>query len=115
MYRHQAGYSGQTVTVLLAAYVIGIVPALLFGGPLSDRYGRRPLTYPAPVIAAAGSAALAAGAGSVALLFAGRMLSGIALGLGMAVGTSWLKELAQRHGDTGSTAGAGRASASLTA
>jgi MFS family permease len=115
MYRHVAGYSSQTVTVLLAAYVIGIVPALLFGGPLSDRYGRRPLMYPAPVIAAAGSAALAAGADSVVLLFAGRMLSGVALGLGMAVGTSWLKELVQRNGDPGPTAGAGRASAALTA
>ncbi|PRC51367.1 MFS transporter, partial [Mycobacterium sp. ITM-2017-0098] len=37
------GFSALTVDVLLFTYVLGIVPALLIGGPLSDRYGRRPL------------------------------------------------------------------------
>ncbi|WP_230207616.1 MFS transporter [Microlunatus sp. Gsoil 973] len=98
MYRQHSGFSNQAVTVLLAAYVAGIVPALLFGGPLSDRHGRRPLMYPAPAIAALGSLLLAAGAGSEPVLFIGRMLSGVALGLGMAVGTSWLKELRPASG-----------------
>ena len=108
MYRQHSGFSNQAVTVLLAAYVVGIIPALLLGGPLSDRYGRRPLMYPAAPIAAVGSLLLAAGADSEPLLFAGRMLSGIALGLGMAVGTSWLKELRP-------SSGASLASTSLTA
>lgn len=108
MYRQHSGFSNQAVTVLLGAYVLGIIPALLLGGPLSDRYGRRPLMYPAPPIAAAGSVLLAAGADSEPLLFVGRMLSGTALGLGMAVGTSWLKELRP-------AAGASLASTALTA
>lgn len=115
MYRRQAGYSSQTVTVLLAAYVLGIVPALLVGGPLSDRLGRRPLMLPAPLVSAAGSLLLAVGAHSAGLLFAGRMLSGLALGLGMAVGTSWLKELVQVGAAPAGTSGAGRAAAALTA
>lgn len=84
-----------TVDLLLFDYVLGIVPALLIGGPLSDRYGRRMLLRPAPLIAAAGSLLLASGAESVPLLSAGRVLCGVALGSAMAVGSSWLKELSQ--------------------
>ncbi|MFE9325552.1 MFS transporter [Nocardia sp. NPDC052278] len=84
-----------TVDLLLFDYVLGIVPALLIGGPLSDRYGRRVLLRPAPLIGAAGSLLLAFGSASVPLLSAGRVLCGVALGLAMAVGSSWLKELSQ--------------------
>ncbi|MDN6400855.1 MAG: MFS transporter, partial [Brachybacterium sp.] len=95
MYRQIDQMSAFSVNVLLGAYVLGIVPALLLGGPLSDRYGRRPLFVPAPIIAIAGSTLLAVGASSMPILFAGRVLSGIALGLVMAVGTSWVKELSE--------------------
>ena len=81
MYRETSDMSAVTVDALLFAYVLGIVPALLIGGPLSDRLGRRPLMLPAPVFAALGSAMLAAGAGSAAMLATGRVFSGIALGL----------------------------------
>jgi MFS family permease len=84
-----------TVDVLLFEYVLGIVPALLIGGPLSDRYGRRMLLRPAPLIGAAGSVLLAVGSASVPVLSAGRVLCGVALGLAMAVGSSWLKELSE--------------------
>ncbi|MGE2834293.1 MFS transporter [Mycobacterium sp. SMC-4] len=113
MYRTEGGYSGLTVDLLLFAYVLGIVPALLIGGPLSDRLGRRPLMLPAPVLAAAGSAVLALGEQSAAVLGIGRVLSGLALGLAMAVGGSWLKELSgPPWGDP--DAGARRAAMSLT-
>ncbi len=117
MYRLDHGFSPVVVDAFLFAYVLGIVPALLLGGPLSDRLGRRPVMLPAPVIAAAGSLVLAFGADSALLLVVGRILSGIALGLGMAVGGSWLKELSVPPWDTaaGSGAGARRAAMSLTA
>ncbi|MFZ2509943.1 MAG: MFS transporter, partial [Gordonia sp. (in: high G+C Gram-positive bacteria)] len=114
MYRQQGHVAGVLVDALLFAYVLGIVPALLIGGPLSDRFGRRPLMLPAPVFAALGSVLLAAGAHSVALLTVGRVLSGIAIGLAMAVGGSWIKELSDRAGAP-VTAGARRAALSLTA
>jgi hypothetical protein len=37
LYKRLNGYGTGTVDVLLGAYVLGIVPALLLGGPLSDR------------------------------------------------------------------------------
>ncbi|WP_420754076.1 MFS transporter, partial [Rhodococcus sp. O3] len=71
MYRLDHGYSPVVVDVFLFAYVLGIVPALLLGGPLSDRLGRRPLMLPAPFVAAAGSIVLAFGADSALLLVVG--------------------------------------------
>src|SRR5699024_7428173 len=114
MYRADAGFSPVTVDLLLFAYVLGIVPALLIGGPLSDRFGRRPLMLPAPVLAAAGSLILALGAQSARRLGVGRVFSGVALGLAMAVGGSWLKELSSPPWDD-REAGARRAAMSLTA
>lgn len=107
-YKSEYELSGPTVDVLLFAYVLGMIPALLIGGPLSDRFGRRPVMRPAALIAAAGSLVLAAAADQVALLAVGRILCGIAIGLAMAVGTSWIKELSVDNG-------AKRAAMSLTA
>lgn len=113
MYREVSHLSALTVNVLLAAYVLGIVPALLVGGPLSDRYGRRPLLLPAAPLGIVGSLVLALGPASVPALAAGRVLSGLALGLVMAVGTTWVAELCAAAGEP--RTGARRASLSLTA
>ena len=114
MYRTEGGFTPVTVDLLLFAYVLGIVPALLIGGPLSDRFGRRPLMLPAPVLAGIGSLILATGAESAGTLGVGRVFSGLALGLAMAVGGSWIKELSNPPWDVGD-AGARRAAMSLTA
>lgn len=118
MYREVGHFSAVTVDALLAAYVLGIVPALLLGGPLSDRYGRRPLLLPAAPVALVGSLVLAAGESSAALLATGRVLCGVALGLVMAVGTTWVKELsdsaASASGESDGGSGARRAGLALT-
>ncbi|AZG47472.1 MFS transporter [Gordonia insulae] len=114
MYRQDGGLSAVAVDSLLFTYVLGIVPALVIGGPLSDRLGRRPLMLPAPVFAALGSLLLALGPHSLALLSVGRVASGVALGLSMAVGGSWISEISKRDG-AGAAAGARRAAMSLTA
>ncbi|MDQ1608491.1 MAG: hypothetical protein QOE16_1223 [Microbacteriaceae bacterium] len=117
MYRQLDGLSTGVVDIILGAYVVGIVPALLLGGPLSDRWGRRPLMLPAPLIAVVGSALLAAGADSTILLFVGRVFSGLSVGLVMAVGSSWIKELSSAPFDGRANPGSGarRAALSLTA
>lgn len=114
MYRQDGGLSPVAVDGLLFTYVLGIIPALLLGGPLSDRYGRRPLMLPAPILAGLGSLLLALGPHSVALLSTGRVFSGVALGLSMAVGGSWIAELTVREGQHAAV-GARRAAMSLTA
>lgn len=86
MYRLQHGFSAFTVYTFLFAYVVGIVPALLIGGPLSDRLGRRPVMLPATGVAALGSIVIALGADSSVLLIVGRVFTGVSLGIGMAVG-----------------------------
>ncbi|MFD7311499.1 MFS transporter [Promicromonospora sp. NPDC059942] len=112
MYREQGHLGDVTVDALLAAYVFGIVPALLLGGPLSDRHGRRPLLLPAAPVGALGSLVLALDPTSPVLLAAGRVLCGVALGLVMAVGSTWITELSARTGDR--AAGPRRGSLSLT-
>lgn len=112
MYRDVSHFSAVTVDMLLGAYVLGIVPALLVGGPLSDRFGRRPLMLPAAPLSLTGSLVLAFCAQSPLALSVGRVLCGLALGLVMAVGTTWIAELSASEPDAG--AGARRASLSLT-
>ena len=117
LYRDIDALSTGAVDLLLGAYVLGIMPALLLGGPASDRWGRRPLMLPAPILAIIASVLLAVGSGSPAVLFVGRIFSGLALGLAMVVGGSWIKELSSPPFDAEADAAAGarRASISLTA
>lgn len=110
LYRHLGGYSEVTVDAFLGAYVLGLIPGLLVGGPLSDRHGRKPVLWWGTSLSAVSSAVLC-GPGE-GWIYAGRFATGIAVGVAMAVGSSWLKELADR---SGSTSGARRASLSLTA
>jgi predicted MFS family arabinose efflux permease len=60
---------------------------------------------------------LATGHADPAVLFAGRVLSGVSIGLAMAVGTSWVQELSRAPFDLEARPGAGarRASMALTA
>ncbi|WP_338886846.1 MFS transporter [Rhodococcus sovatensis] len=115
MYRLEHGFSAVAVDMFLFAYVIGIVPALLICGSLSDRVGRRPIMLPATAVAAAGSILIALGADTAGILFGGRVLSGVALGIGMAVGGSWIKELSALDPQSAPGAGARRQAMSLTA
>ncbi|WP_202864876.1 MFS transporter [Rothia halotolerans] len=99
MYREISDFSTLTVNILLGAYILGIIPALLIGGRLSDRIGRKPVLLPAAPISALGSAIMALLPGSVLALGAGRILCGAALGLVMAVGSTWVKELGDAAGE----------------
>jgi MFS family permease len=116
LYRDALGLSSVTVNAVLGVYVLGLIPALLLGGPASDRLGRRPVTTWAVLTALLGSAIMAAGPLGLWLLFPGRFVTGVSVGLAMAAATSWVKELSAPPFDHAAPgAGARRASVALTA
>lgn len=116
-YRHQGVFSDVFVDSLLVSYAVGIVTGLLICGPLSDRYGRKPVMLPAPLIALLGSVFIAAGENTEWSIFLGRILAGLAVGIVMSAGGSWIKELSVPPFDNsaGPSTGAQRATMSMTA
>lgn len=98
MYREVSSFSQVTVNGLLAAYVVGIIPALLIGGPLSDLIGRKPTLLPAAPLSLFGSFLLSVAPNEPLIIAGGRVLCGMALGLVMAVGSTWITELEPRGG-----------------
>ncbi|MEF2979291.1 MFS transporter [Subtercola sp. YIM 133946] len=112
LYRQVDGFRQVEVDILLATYVIGIVPGFALSGAWSDRYGRKPVLMVGLALGVLGSVNLACSSTSLAGLCVGRFVSGLSVAAGMVVGTSWIKELSVRGGASG--AGARRASAALT-
>jgi MFS family permease len=94
VYRERMRLSPVNLAVLFGAYALGLVPGLLFGGPLSDRRGRRAIVLPAAFVALAGSLLLAIAAGFPGLL-AGRLVVGAGCGAIFGAGTAWVQDLAQ--------------------
>jgi MFS family permease len=92
IYKQQFGFSQITLTLVYGAYVFGNLVALLFFGRVSDEMGRRRTALPAMVIAILSAFAFLFAEG-VAWLYAGRILSGISIGIATGAGTAWLAEL----------------------
>ncbi|QRP43540.1 MFS transporter [Amycolatopsis sp. FDAARGOS 1241] len=113
MYK-EAGYSTFTVDALLGAYVIGLVPGLLLSGGLSNRYGRRPVMFAGTVLSLLASVLIALGEAGVAWIAAGRFLTGAAVAVAMAVGSTWIKELADADASGAADLGTRRAALCLT-
>lgn len=112
VYQRLEGLNATQVTWIFAIYVGGLVPALLIGGPLSDRLGRRALIRPALISSALGSIVIIGGGiGPQWLLTVGRCIAGIAVGLVMAAGAAWLKQVSTDSPQ----AGARRATIALSA
>jgi MFS family permease len=92
IYKHEFGFSQISLTLIYAVYVIGNLTALLLFGRLSDQIGRRRAAAIAMAIAIA-SALVFLFARGIASLYLGRVLSGVAIGIGAGTGTAWLAEL----------------------
>src|SRR5712692_6806907 len=45
-WQREIGFSAGTLTVIFAAYIVGLLAALLTAGQLSDRYGRKVVFLP---------------------------------------------------------------------
>ncbi len=116
-YRQEQGMPATAATGLFGFYALGLIPALLLGGPFSDRIGRRIMARTAVVTSVLATIVLAAGVEAEGWLFVGRFLAGVASGLIFAPGTAWVKELSGAPFDpTGEPdRGARRAAISLSA
>jgi MFS family permease len=96
LYQARDGFSEFVVTVIYAAYAIGVIGALALAGHLSDWYGRKRLLIPAAAIAIAAAIVFLAWKSVPGLLVA-RVLSGIAIGLTQSTATAYLAELHARQ------------------
>jgi MFS family permease len=108
LYRHELGLSAAVVEATFGMYALGLMPALLVAGRVSDRIGRRPVVLFALALSMLAGAVLMLGPAGVGWLFAGRVLMGVASGSAFSAGSAWIKELST-HG-----AGARRASVAMT-
>ena len=97
-YELEFGFGALTVTLVFAAYAVGVLAALIGAGRASDTIGRRPV-----LLAALGFAALSAvvfliaggmSSGGLPWLFVGRVLSGFSAGLFTGTGTATIADFA---------------------
>jgi hypothetical protein len=116
-YRLHRGVSESTADALFGVYALGLIPALLLIGPISDQRGRRRIVRGAGVLSVFASLALIAGAHSLGMLYLGRFLAGVCSGAAFAAGTAWIKELSVAPYDprADEQAGARRAAIALSA
>lgn len=98
-YQVAAGASAAATETMFVLYAVGLVPGLFVGGHLSDRFGRRAVIMSALSLAAISSVLLMVGGLTLGLLYVGRLVAGIASGIGFSAGTAWVKE--QSHKDHG--------------
>jgi MFS family permease len=95
LYQEDFGLSTGTATLLFVTYTITVCPTMLLAGNLSDRLGRKRLLLPAMAVMTLASLVFAL-AESVPLLFAGRVLQGLAIGGFLGVGSAFVVDHARR-------------------
>ena len=91
LYQEQYQFTSVMITVIFAVYPLGVLAALLLFGRVSDHFGRRPVLIAALLLACA-STLLFVFAQNVAMLLAGRFLSGLGAGLLTGTATAGLAE-----------------------
>jgi MFS family permease len=116
--REVHGLTQAHVAFLFAVYIVGLVPALILGGPASDRMGRRAMIRPSLLLSAVGTLVTIAAhffpeTLSPYVLVVARLLTGAAVGLVLAAGASWLKEVTPTADGPG--VGARRATVAMSA
>jgi predicted MFS family arabinose efflux permease len=93
VYRHELHLDAGTLANLFAIYAAALIPGLLAGGPLSDRFGRRRVVIPFAVLSPVATLILVLAPHSVAALESGRALAGLCSGVVFGAATAWVREL----------------------
>ncbi|MEU5220458.1 MFS transporter [Streptomyces sp. NPDC020807] len=97
LYQEEFGFSELTVTIVYAVYAFGVIGVLLLAGNASDTIGRRP-TLLCGLGFSAASALCFLSADALGWLYAGRLLSGLSVGLFTGAATAYVMELAPEGG-----------------
>jgi MFS family permease len=92
LYQRRDHFSTITLTVVFAAYALGVIASLFFGGHLSDWVGRKRMLVPALLINVV-SGLIFIFAPSLPGLLVARIVSGVSVGLTTATATAYLGEL----------------------
>jgi MFS family permease len=92
LYQARDGFSTFVITVIFAAYAVGVIVALFFAGHVSDWIGRRRALVPAVLLSVAAAVVFLVWRALPGLLV-GRVLSGLSVGVVTATATAYLAEL----------------------
>ena len=96
LYQDRWHFSGFVLTLIYAAFPIGVLVTLILFGGLADRIGRRPVLVATTILAAISAVSFLL-ANGVAVLYAGRAIGGLAGGLAQGAAAAALIDLAPRH------------------
>ncbi len=91
-YAALAGFNNGQTSLVLATYVLGMLPCYIFLGGISDKIGRKPVLIFSLTCALLSDLITSIYPNIYALIFA-RFFQGIALGLSMGTGTAYLAEI----------------------
>ncbi|SEF12240.1 Predicted arabinose efflux permease, MFS family [Arthrobacter alpinus] len=89
----QLGFSAGTLTLVFAAYIVGLLLTLLVAGQLADQIGRKPVLIPGLVLAIV-ACVLFATAETVLVLGIARFLTGVSVGVIVSAGMAAVVDLA---------------------
>jgi MFS family permease len=92
LYQARDGFSSFLITIIYAAYAVGVISGLLFAGHLSDWYGRRRVLVPAIVVSIISAIVFLLWRDLPGLLIA-RVIDGLSVGVVTATATAYLGEL----------------------
>ncbi len=98
VYRHALGLGAGAIAGLFAIYAATLIPGLLAGGPLSDRFGRRACVLPFAALSPVATLLLVLGPHSLPLIAASRALAGLCSGMVFGPATAWVHELSPGDG-----------------
>jgi predicted MFS family arabinose efflux permease len=94
LYQSDFHLTNGQVTLLFATYTLTVVPTMLVMGGVSDRVGRKKVMAPA-MVSITLAAVVLGWASNVEMLFAGRVLQGLAIGSFLGVGTAFIVDHAR--------------------
>ncbi|MGB1525975.1 MAG: MFS transporter, partial [Miltoncostaeaceae bacterium] len=89
LYQQEYALSNGVLMLLFATYTATVVPTMLLAGNASDRLGRKRLAIPAMLVMTSASLVFSF-TDAVPLLFVGRVLQGLAIGMYLGVGTAFV-------------------------